>query len=142
LLPNLASTGVWSVRIRPNFTYGNGTYGPARRIQVLNTSASGMLPEESIDGEERMAMLDEEGLLMYPNPCTGEFVNLALNDVKKGQLHVRVLDAAGRAVTSRVYTVEESFSTVLVFDEELSAGVYMIEMLNEGTQRMERLIVQ
>jgi len=142
VLPNLSSTGVWSVRIRPNFAYGSGTYGPARRIQVLNTSASGMLPEGSMDSEERIAWLNEEGMLIYPNPGMGEFINIFLSGLNKGNLDIRVLDAAGRLVTSRTYAVEESLQTSLVFDQTLSAGVYMIEMLNEGTQRMERLIVQ
>lgn len=142
VLPNLASTGVWSARIRPNFAYGSGGYGPPQRIQVLNTSASGMLPEGSIDAQERTVIAEAEGLLIYPNPSTGEFVNVSMNDLQKGQLRVRVLDAAGRAVTTHTFSVEDTFNTTLTFDEELSAGVYMIEMTNAGNVNTHRLVVQ
>lgn len=119
----------------------SGTHGPARRIQVLNTSASGMLPEGDLSMEERSAIVDVEGSLIYPNPSTGEFVNVNLHDLQKGQLQVRVLDAAGRAVTTRVYAVEGSFNTTVAFDEKLSAGVYMIEMSNAGSVQTQRLLV-
>jgi hypothetical protein len=142
VLQNLPSTGVWSVRIRPNFAYGSGTHGPARRIQVLNTSASVMLSEESLNSEERIAILDEEGLLIYPNPSNGDFINLSLSNTQKGELQLRVLDAAGRSVTTRVYAVEETFNTTVVFDRRLSAGVYLIEMTNMGSVQMQRLVVQ
>jgi hypothetical protein len=142
VLPNLPSTGVWNVRIRPNFAYGSGTYGPARRIQVLNTSSSGMLSEGSLNSQERIAILDEEGLLVYPNPSSGHFIHLSLSNTQKGELQLRVLDASSRVVTTRSYTVENSFNTTLKFDEKLSAGVYMIEMTNEGSVQMQRLVVQ
>jgi hypothetical protein len=45
-------------------------------------------------------------------------------------------------VTARAYTVEDSFNTEVVFDEQLSAGVYMIQVTNAGSVRMQRLIVQ
>jgi hypothetical protein len=54
----------------------------------------------------------------------------------------RVLDAAGRAVTTRTFAVEGSLSTTLTFDEQLSAGVYMIETLNAGRVQTQRLVVQ
>jgi len=142
VLQNLPSTGVWSVRIRPNFAYGSGVYGPPQRIQVLNTSAGAMLSEESIDAQERTVIAEAEGLLIYPNPSTGEFVNVTMNDLQKGHLQVRVLDAAGRAVTTRTFAVEETFNATLTFDEELSAGVYMIEMTNAGHVNTHRLVVQ
>jgi hypothetical protein len=142
VLPNLPSTGVWNVRIRPNFSYGSGTYGPPQRIQVLNTSASSMLPEGAMESENRSVITGSEVWLIYPNPCRGKLVHVSMGDVQKGTLQLRVLDAASRVVTARTYTVEDSFNTELVFDEQLSAGVYMIEVTNEGSARMQRLIVQ
>jgi hypothetical protein len=142
VLPNLPSTGVWNVRIRPNFSYGSGTYGPPQRIQVLNTSASSMLPEGAMESENRSVITGPEELLVYPNPCRGELVNVSMGDVQKGTLQLRVLDAASRVVTARAYTVEDSFNTELVFDEQLSAGVYMIEVTNAGSLQTQRLIVQ
>jgi len=108
----------------------------------LNTSSSGMLSEGSLNSQERIAILDEEGLLVYPNPSSGHFIHLSLSNTQKGELQLRVLDASSRVVTTRSYTVENSFNTTLKFDEKLSAGVYMIEMTNEGSVQMQRLVVQ
>jgi hypothetical protein len=141
VLPALQNPGAWDVRIRPNFAYGSGTFGLARRIRVNGTAASFEQPDEGL-AQERSAIADSENLLIYPNPSTGEFVNMTLNDLQKGQLQVRLLDAAGRAVTTRVYAVEGSFNTTLAFDQKLSAGVYMIEMINAGSVQTQRLIVQ
>ena len=55
---------------------------------------------------------------------------------------MRVLDAAGRSVTTRMYAVAETFNTTVVFDRPLSAGVYMVEMTNAGSVQTQRLIVQ
>jgi hypothetical protein len=141
VLPNLGNTGAWNVRIRPNFSYGEGTFGPVQRIQVAGTAASGELEYELVDMEKAMEV-DATTALFYPNPSNGEFVNVSLSNLEKGNLQVRVLDAAGRAVTTHTFAVEGSLSTTLTFDEQLSAGVYMIETLNAGLVQTQRLVVQ
>jgi uncharacterized delta-60 repeat protein len=140
VLPNLGNTGAWNVRIRPNFSYGEGTFGPVQRIQVAGTAASGELEYELVDMEKEMDI--ERVGSIYPNPNNGEFVNVSLSNLEKGNLQVRVLDAAGRSITTRTYVVEGSLSTTLTFDEQLSAGVYMIETLNAGRVQTQRLVVQ
>ena len=141
VLPNLGNTGAWNVRIRPNFSYGEGTFGPVQRIQVAGTTASGELEYELADAEKELEV-DMATATIYPNPSNGEFMNVTLSDLEKGELQVRVLDAAGRSVTSRVFAVEGSFYTTLTFDEKLNAGVYMIETRNAGRVQTQRLVVQ
>ena len=65
-----------------------------------------------------------------------------LSNLEKGQLQVRVLDAAGRIVNTYLYAVEGSLNTTLTFEEKLSEGVYMIEMVNSGSVQTQRLVVQ
>jgi len=129
------------VRARPNFSFGNGTYGPVQRIQVIGTSASGELLYEVVDAEKEMES-EVESSSIYPNPSNGESVNVALSGLQKGQLQVRVLDAAGRSVVTHQYLVEDSIQTTLLFDKKLSAGIYMVEMTNGGDVKIERLVVQ
>jgi hypothetical protein len=141
VLPNLGNVGAWDVRIRPNFAYGPGIYGPMHRIQVAGTSASGELLYEMVDAEKEL----EESLSsisLYPNPANGEFVNVSLNDLEEGQLMIRLLDATGRCVTIRNYSVESSLQTTLTFDTKLSSGVYVIEMTNAGNVQTQRLIIE
>ena len=141
VLPNLSNTGAWNVRLRPNFGYGSGNYGPMQRIQVSGTSASGELEYELVDMEKAMDV-DATALTIYPNPSNGEFVNVSLSNLEKGQLQVRLLDATGRAVVTRLYPVESSLQTALIFDAKLNAGLYMIEMTNAGNVQTQRLVVQ
>ena len=141
VLPNLGNVGAWDVRIRPNFVYGTGVYGPMHRIQVVGTSASGELLYEEVDAENELEG-DMADASIYPNPSNGEFMNVTLGDLEKGELQVRVLDAAGRSVISRVFAVEGSFYATLTFDEKLNAGVYMIETRNAGRMQTQRLVVQ
>jgi hypothetical protein len=112
-----------------------------QRIQVAGTSASGEILYEVVDAEKE---LEVENTLtsIYPNPSNGDFVNVNLSNLEKGQLQLRLLDAAGRTLTTRVYAVEGSLNTTLTFDDKLSAGVYMIETHNAGRVQTQRLVVQ
>jgi hypothetical protein len=141
VLPSFGNVGAWDVRIRPNFNGYSGNYGPAQRIQVAGTSASGELEYELVDAEKSME-LGSSVLSVYPNPSNGEFVNISLTDLVKGQLQVRVLDAAGRLILTRVYSVEESLNTTINFDQQLSSGIYMMEMVNAGQMQTQRLVVE
>ena len=141
MLPNLGNTGAWNVRIRPNFSYGEGTFGPVQRIQVAGTAASAELEYELVD-MEKATDVDATNAMFYPNPSNGEFVNVSLINLEKGQLQVRLLDATGRAVVTRLYSVESSLQTALLFDTKLSTGLYMMEMTNAGNMQTQRLIVQ
>jgi hypothetical protein len=144
-LPALANVGAWDVRIRSNFGSGasaySSDYGPTQRIQVAGTSASGELLYEVVDAEKEMES-SLESTSLYPNPSNGEFVNVNMSELEKGQLQVRVLDAAGRQVYSSMYSVEDTFNTTITFNEKLSGGVYMIEMINAGRVKTQRLVVQ
>lgn len=141
VLPNLGSNGAWDVRIRPNFIYGNGVYGPVQRISVANTAASEMLSENGmIDEAAKEYAIVSLGL--YPNPNNGELLNINLTDVEQGDLFVRVMDSFGRVVYQNRYTVNETLNTVITFDETLANGVYLIEFSNAGEVNSEKFIVQ
>jgi hypothetical protein len=144
-LPTGVNPGVWDVKVRSNFGTGasaySGLFGPTQRIRVNGTSTSGELEFEFVDAEKEM---DSEmgASSLYPNPNNGDFVNMNWSNLEKGQLQVRVLDAAGRAVTTRTYAVEGSLNTIITFDEKLGAGVYMIEMINSAKAETQRLVVE
>jgi len=91
---------------------------------------------------EKATDVDATNAMFYPNPSNGEFVNVSLINLEKGQLQVRLLDATGRAVVTRLYSVESSLQTALLFDTKLSTGLYMMEMTNAGNMQTQRLIVQ
>jgi uncharacterized delta-60 repeat protein len=139
VLPIGANAGAWDVRIKPNFSYGSGVYGPTQRIRVNGSSAAG----ELIYDEDALRAFEEiESNIIYPNPGNGEFVNIIMRDAQPGSKHVRVLDEAGRSVTQRFYQVEDAGTIMLEFDEKLSAGVYIIELSSASSVTTHRLVVQ
>jgi len=140
VLGNLPNAGAWNVRIRPNFSYGAGTFGPVQRVLVNNTSASGMLNE---DAEVDFRMLEEgENWVVYPNPSNGGSINVQAFDLQASQVSVRVLDAMGRVVFANVYAVDGTLNTSVNFDQSLAAGIYSVEMTDNDVVKTERLIIQ
>ena len=139
VLTSLPNTGAWRVRIRPNFSYGNGVFGAPQTIQVTGT-ASMELEEGAIMSEKSVE--DAISFGVYPNPSNGEFVELNLQDLETGAVQIRVMDAAGRIVHTGNFSTDGNLRTTLNFASSLSSGVYMIDILNNGLARTERLVVQ
>jgi hypothetical protein len=141
VLPNLANVGAWDVRIRPNFNYGPGTYGPVQRVQVANTATSATIADN--DMVDDVNKVNEFGVAanLYPNPNTGEMVNLNVSGVESDNVFVRVLDAMGRVVYSNRFTVDGSLNTIVTFAQPLASGIYNVEFTVDGDVITERMIV-
>ena len=141
VLGSLPNAGAWNVRIRPNFGYGAGSFGPVQRILVNNTSASGMLNEEGAEVDFRML---EEGqtVAVYPNPSNGGAINIQAFDLQAEQVSVRVIDATGRVVYNQSYSVDGYLNTSIVLDQSLSTGIYMVEITDNDIVKSERLMIQ
>jgi hypothetical protein len=142
VLPAGAAPGAWNVRARPNFAYGNGTYGPTQRILVSGTAASGMLAEEEVAQAEERAMELNVSASIYPNPSNGDMIAINFTDLTSNQIQVRVLDAMGREVFRSAYGVEGSLNQIITFDQTLAAGMYMVEMTDGSHVVSERMIVK
>jgi len=139
VLGNLPNAGAWDVRIRPNFAYGPGTFGPVQRINVNNTSASSMLDESAADMDVKVDSFIAANL--YPNPNNGEMVNLNVSGIESDNVFVRITDAMGRIVYTNRFSVEGSLNTIVTFSEPLAAGIYNVEFTADGQIMTERMIV-
>jgi 1,4-alpha-glucan branching enzyme len=135
-----ANNGAWNVRIRPNFTYGNGVYGPTQRIQVARTAASGLLEDDAFAGSERTASAKDAAL--YPNPNEGTWLNLNMTDVQSDKVVVSILDATGRMVYSEQFSVDGTLNAVVQFQRALTAGMYMVEFADGSEVSTQRLVVE
>jgi hypothetical protein len=147
VLPSLGAQGAWKVRIAPKFSTVNGInytgdFGPAQYIVVNGTSASSMLDEGSAFEAAERSMEVVSGVGMYPNPNSGELLNLNITDVKSESACVRILDATGRMVYSNRFTADGSLNTIITFPAPLSNGMYMVECTVDGVVKMERLVVE
>ncbi|MFM9005304.1 MAG: T9SS type A sorting domain-containing protein, partial [Flavobacteriales bacterium] len=138
-LPLLANPGAWDVKIRPNFVYGAGQYGPTQRILVNGTSASTMLNEEVAEQDVKVESFIAANL--YPNPNNGEMVNLNVSGIQSDHLFVRITDAMGRIVYTNGFAVEGSLNQIVTFAEPLASGIYNVEFTVDGEIMTERMIV-
>jgi GEVED domain/Ig-like domain CHU_C associated/Secretion system C-terminal sorting domain len=138
-LPLGANSGAWDVKIRPNFSYGLGTYGPTSRILVNSTAAGATLEQENADQDVKVESFIAANL--YPNPNNGELVNLNVSGVESDNVFVRITDAMGRIVYTNRFAVEGSLNTIVTFAEPLASGIYNVEFTVDGEIMTERMIV-
>jgi hypothetical protein len=140
-LPLQANMGAWRVRIRPNFTYGTGAYGPAQDIQVNSTAASAMAPDSEINNNNEKSLTVSVDANIYPNPNNGEMVNLNVSGVESDNVFVRITDELGREVYSNRFTVDGSLNTIVTFAQPLANGAYNVTFTVDGKVMNERMVV-
>ena len=141
VLPDMPTApGTWGVKVRPNFSYGSGTFGPERYITVNGTSASGLAPESNeADGMRDIANGE---MVLYPNPTNNNSVNLYANELTNEEVIVRVMDATGRVVHSNSFFLVDEINTTIEFKNTLAPGIYSVELNDGGKIRSSRLMIQ
>jgi len=138
MLPNM---GAWRVQIAPMFSYGAGSFGPAQDIQVNNTAASTLAPENEINNNSEKTLTVSVDANIYPNPNNGEMVNLNVSGVESDNVFVRITDGIGREVYSNRFTVDGSLNTIVTFAQPLADGVYNVTFTVDGQVMTEQMIV-
>jgi hypothetical protein len=82
-------------------------------------------------------------LVLYPNPTNGGSINLSLNgmDESSNTLIIQVMDMTGRTIHAKTVSNQIDFRTELVFDTDLSNGMYTV-VINSGNDVVsEKFIV-
>jgi hypothetical protein len=134
-LPNL---GYWKVEVAPVFSYGATAYGPARVIQVNNTAASTMLPEEAIAAERSETMFTDVEL--YPNPGSGDRV-IVTAESELPITQWAIFDELGRKVEGYQVIPMDGIHYELVFNNTLAGGLYHITWLADGEPHNTKWVV-
>jgi len=140
-LPSGSNNSAWSVRVRPNFQSVAGTFGPAQIIFVTGSASSAMLPDsEAIS--KRIAAAGEEEFNIYPNPSTGDEVNVSLPDELDGALNVRLFNSLGKIVFEKQFHLEKEYLRQIRFDQPLADGMYVMEISADNMRLNKQLIVE
>jgi hypothetical protein len=138
----LASTGYWQVRIRPNFANGYaGEWGPYKVIAVSGSAGMQMLDEMN-DGQAVKSFETQPLSVVYPNPNNGNEININLTDIGSGDLMVKIVDAVGRTIYSNRFAVDGALFTKIDFTEQLTGGIYLVEFTINGETMNERMVVE
>jgi hypothetical protein len=141
VLPSLSNNGAWRVRIRPNFAYGEGTYGPPHTISVAQTSAMAEYSEQP-EMQQKVDIKEIGDVHIYPNPNRGDQVNIALFLGQESMADLAITDESGRMVWSGQLTGSKEMLYLIEFDTPLSAGVYIVNIQAGEESFIRKLIVQ
>lgn len=82
-----------------------------------------------------------EGFDLYPNPTQGMFT-VRFKTVSKERVFVKVMDLSGRTVFAKKYkNVSSDFSERVVLDN-VSSGIYLLQIENGGKQTTRKLLIE
>ncbi|GAB5538814.1 MAG: hypothetical protein Salg2KO_09170 [Salibacteraceae bacterium] len=113
--------------------------GPDGSLSILETDVNGCTLLETIEVPiEFLGVneIDNDGLMVYPNPTTGLFY-LRIAELT-GSEHLTVSDIQGRVV----YTAPIRSTETVVSDHELRPGVYNINLSNDSMTINKKLIIR
>ncbi|HEY8403037.1 MAG TPA: T9SS type A sorting domain-containing protein, partial [Flavobacteriales bacterium] len=136
--PNL---GYWSVRIRPRYNGHTGEWGTPYVIAVNGTAPVTNMAMNDAPVASVLTTAESIESSIYPNPNTGEMVNLNITGITSNEVYVRVLDSMGREVYTNRYSVDGSLNTVVSFAKPLAQGIYMLELRAGVEVKTQRMVV-
>ena len=146
----------YAVQTSPIYTYTSTNYqwGPVTYMCIIGSA--GMVVDSTEDVSQDASQNSPKGLpedlathlsenlelSVYPNPSNGEGLTMTLSGVTSSNVQVKVYDALGRKIESKRYAVDGTLQTTLNFANELSNGLYILEVSTEDVTRSVRFMVE
>jgi hypothetical protein len=146
----------YAVQTSPIYTYTGTNYqwGPVTYMCIIGSA--GMVVDSTEDVSQDASQDSPKGLpedlathlsenlelSVYPNPSNGEGLTMTLSGVTSSNVQVKVYDALGRKIESKRYAVDGTLQTTLNFANELSNGLYILEVSTEDVTRSVRFMVE
>ena len=144
-LTESAAGQTFDVTVRPIFA--NGVEGVDGASEVLAIIGAVTAPNSPIVANDMMndalrTDVVEAAANIYPNPSTGDVINLNVTDIADDVevVNVTITDMNGRQVQAVQYTVAGS-SLVQTMDVDLAAGLYLVRIQMNDKEITERLSV-
>ena len=146
----------YAVQTSPIYTYTGTNYqwGPVTYMCIVGSAGLVVDPMEgtaqgaSQDSPKDVAqdasqdVAQEFELSVYPNPTNGDGLTMSLSGLTSDKVQVNVFDALGRKIESKRYVVDGTLQTTLSFKNELSNGLYILEVTSEDVRRSVRFMVE
>lgn len=122
--------------------FGNTNINPDFRPTSASTAATGALFTNTKLQPLDFSSIEENNNIaevnVYPNPASG-LVNIAVTGDETGMLNVQILDLNGRLVVSESHNAG---NTITVDISGLTAGVYMVRVSGNNSEKVSNLIVR
>lgn len=141
-IPGAAPGKRFRVRVRPSFTYGQGSFGSEQYLCIIGMVTARTEESGNVALRERNLLLKNSEFAIYPNPSNGSFITLNLIDFNQSSVEVKVTDGVGRNVYRRNINIESSKLVTIEFDVKLSQGFYFIEMGSQTNRVVRKFIVE
>ena len=150
----------YAVQSAPLFTYTGTNYqwGPVTYMAIIGSAGLIVDPTEgAAQGSEKDALqgpsqdlpqdlakhLSENlELNVFPNPSNGTDLNLSISGIESDNVIVRVYDSMGRKIQSERFIVNGTLQTELNFKDDLSNGMYLIEVSSENIVQTARILIE
>lgn len=113
---------------------GNPVKWGAGKIDA-NAGLIEVLKGSSVEG----AVIDKNAVILYPNPSDGHFTLYAQGEI--GSIRLNIYNSNGSLVIAKTLDASEGAINVDV-EGELSAGLYIVQVIGEKTNFSSRLIIK
>jgi len=142
----------YAVQTSPIYTYTGTNYqwGPVTYMCIVGSA--GLITDASQDAmqdSEKDVLQDasqdvaqEFELSVFPNPSNGTNLNISISGIESDNVQLKIFDAMGRKIQSERYVVDGTLQTELNFQEELSDGLYLIEVTSGTSTKSARILIQ
>jgi hypothetical protein len=141
-IPGAAPGKRFRVRIRPTFSYGQGSFGSEQYLCISGMVAMHSDNFENVVLTERILLTENDNATIYPNPTNGSFINMNLTGFDQSSIEIKVTDGIGRRVHQRTFDLEENKQVTLFFESKLSQGLYFIELQSKAKSKVWKFIVE
>jgi hypothetical protein len=88
-----------------------------------------------VDGENE----EPEAMSLYPNPAS-QMATLNFSSAKEGDYQIRVINALGQSVYSAEGKATEGANTLELNLQNLSTGLYIVHLVQDGSIQQVNLI--
>jgi hypothetical protein len=108
-----------------------GTNATAKSLAVARAAGC----RSAVDGENEK----QEAMSLYPNPAS-QTATLSFGSSREGDYQIRVINALGQSVYSAEGKATEGANTLDLNLEKLSSGLYIVQLVKEGSMKQVNLI--
>ena len=108
-----------------------GTNATAKSLAVARTAGC----REAVDGENQ----EPEAMSLYPNPAS-QTATLSFGSSRESDYQIRVINALGQSVYRAEGKAIEGANTFELNLEKLSSGLYIVQLVQDGSRQQLNMI--
>lgn len=84
----------------------------------------------------------EAGMMIFPNPVSGEEITLQLNDLEKGSYQLRMMNMIGSTVMQQELTHTGGSASYVFQLNKIPKGTYYIQLINHKIKLEQKVVLQ